>query len=138
MSQKQLVTQLNAQLNREVATFLRYMVQGACIKGAKWESVRAMYLAEVTDEVGHAQYLAEQIVALGATPAIEPEPPVPPTDPREMLERDIAEEQTDVTNYVALAGLAEQQGLFALKMAMEQQAADEDEHRQTMQRLLGR
>ena len=44
----------------------------------------------------------------------------------------------NVKNYIALAALAEEQGMVALKMAMEQQAADEDEHGQTMQRLLGK
>ncbi|MEA3344656.1 MAG: hypothetical protein U9Q78_00155 [Chloroflexota bacterium] len=40
-------------------------------------------------------------------------------------------------NYVRLASLAEQEGLFALKMKMEEQAADEDEHGHEMRRLLG-
>jgi bacterioferritin len=56
---------------------------------------------------------------------------------REMLTNDIREEQTDVRNYTRLAALAEKEGLFALKMQMEEQAADEDDHRQAMQRLLG-
>lgn len=137
MSKKKLIEKLNEQLNREVSTFLRYMVQGASIKGAKWESVRDMYLAEVSDEVGHAQYLANQLVVLGATPDIRPDLTTPPTDPREMLQRDIAEEAADVKNYVQLAEMAEKEGLYALKLTMEDQAADEDEHRLTMQRLLG-
>lgn len=131
-------SKLNEQLNREVTTFLRYMLQGAVIKGAEWESVRAMYLAEVMDEVGHAQFLANQLVVLGATPDLHPELGPPLTNPRDMLARDIVEEQSDVANYIALAALAEEHGLMALKMAMEQQAADEDEHGQTMRRLLGK
>ncbi len=134
----QLASKLNDQLNREVSTFLRYMLQGAVIKGAEWESVRAMYLAEVLDEVGHAQLLANQLAVLGATPDLHPQLGPPLTNPREMLARDIAEEQTDVANYIALAALAEERGMMALKMAMEQQAADEDEHGQTMRRLLGK
>ncbi len=135
---ERLKSKLNEQLNREVTTFLRYMLQGAVIKGAEWESVRAMYLMEVTDEVGHAQFLANQLAVLGATPDLHPELGPPLTNPRDMLARDIVEEQTDVANYIALAVLAEEHGMMALKMAMEQQAADEDEHGQTMQRLLGK
>ncbi len=60
-----------------------------------------------------------------------------PADVREMLANDIREEQADVKNYTRLASLAEQEGLFALKMKMEEQAADEYDHRQGMQRLLG-
>jgi rubrerythrin len=43
----------------------------------------------------------------------------------------------DVKNYMRLAALAEKEGLVALKMKMEEQAADEDGHREEMQRLLG-
>jgi bacterioferritin len=91
----------------------------------------------VTDEVGHAQYLADQIAMQGGTAKLQPDLSPPPTDVSEMLTRDMEEEHTDVRNYTRLAALAEKEGLFALKMKMEEQAADEDEHRQEMQRLLG-
>jgi bacterioferritin len=137
MARKQLIDGLNRQLNREVSTFLRYMLQAAQIKGAEHETVRRMYLEEVGDEVGHAQYLAGQLVMLGAAPTLEPDLTPPPTDVRRMLEHDAEEERTDVQNYVKLASLAEQEGLYALKMKMEEQAADEDEHGHEMRRLLG-
>ena len=72
------------QLNREVTTFLRYMLQAASIKGAEFEAVRQMYLEEVTDEVGHAQYLANQIVMLGGTPKLTPYLTPPPAEVQEM------------------------------------------------------
>lgn len=134
---QELIDGLNHQLSREVTTFLRYMLQAASIKGAQWEAVRAMYRAEVTDEVGHAQYLADQINMLGGAFKLQPELSPPPADVREMLAHDVREEQADVKGYVRLAALAEKEGLFALKVKMEEQAADEDHHRQEMQRLLG-
>lgn len=137
MSRDELVDGLNRQLNREVTTFLRYMLQAASIKGAEFEKVREMYLEEVMDEVGHAQYLATQIVALGGTPKLDPDLRPLSGDVRAMLQRDADEEVTDVENYVRLAALAEEHGRFALKMRMEEQAADEDEHGQEMRRLLG-
>jgi bacterioferritin len=137
MPNDELIRGLNDQLNREVTTFLRYMLQAAGVKGAQWQSVREMYRDEVADEVGHAQYLADQIAMLGGTARLQHDLSPPPADVRDMLTNDIREEQTDVKNYTRLAALAEQAGLFALKMKMEEQAADEDEHRQAMQRLLG-
>lgn len=137
MASDKLLKGLNDQLNREVTTFLRYMLQAAGIKGAEWVAVREMYLREVTDEVGHAQYLANQIRALGGAPALEPDLSPPPTDVRQMLQRDMEEERTDVRKYTELAAQAEQEGYFALKMRMEEQAADEDEHGMEMRRLLG-
>ena len=137
MSNEQLLTGLNEALNREVSTFLRYMLQGASIKGAQWESVRQMYLTEVADEVGHAQFLSEKIIMLGGTPVLNPDLTPPPGDVETMLKNDIAMEQKDVAGYMHLAELAEQAGLFDLKMKMEEQAADEAAHAEIMQRLLG-
>jgi bacterioferritin len=137
MPSQNLIDVLNEQLNREVTTFLRYILQAASIKGAENEAVREMYLEEVSDEVDHAQYLANQIVMLGGTPALAPDLTPPPVDVRTMLETDAAEEATDVGNYVRLAAMAETEGLIALKMQMEEQAADEDEHGHEMRRLLG-
>lgn len=132
-----LIKKLNDQLNREVTTFLRYMLQSALIKGAQNETVRQMYLEEVKDEVAHAQDLANQIVSLGGVPELAPDLAPPPKSIEAMLANDIEEEQTDVGNYMALTQMAEEKGLIALKMAMEEQAADEDRHGQVMRRLLG-
>jgi len=137
MSNNELIEKLNHALNREVSTFLRYMLQSATIKGAEWDSVRSMYQEEVSDEVGHAQYLANKIVMLGGTPKLDPDLTPPPADVRAMLERDIAEEHVDVKGYTQLAELAEQAGLPGLKMKMEEQAADEADHAEEMTRMLG-
>lgn len=137
MASEELLKGLNDALNREVSTFLRYMLQGASIKGAEWEAARQMYLAEVTDEVGHAQYLASKIVMLGGTPELAPDLSPPPSDVRTMLENDIRMEQVDVQSYTKLAELAEKEGLMDLKMKMEEQAADEATHAEEMRRLLG-
>ena len=137
MASEQLLSGLNNALNREVSTFLRYMLQGASIKGAEWEPARQMYLAEVPDEMGHAQYLANKIVMLGGTPKLDPDLSPPPANVRTMLENDIKEEKVDVEGYTKLAELAEKEGLADLKVKMEEQAADEAGHAEAMQRMLG-
>lgn len=135
MANHELIDGLNKQLNREVSTFLRYMLQAATIKGAPYETVRAMYLEEVKDEVSHAQYLANQIDMLGGFPKLEPDLTPPPPTLSQMLEHDAIEEKIDVQNYIRLAQMAEDEGHYALKMKMEEQAADEDEHGQELLRL---
>lgn len=137
MASAELIKGLNHALNREVSTFLRYMLQGASIKGAEWEPARQMYLSEVPDELGHAQYLADKIVMLGGTPKLAPDLAPPPSDVPTMLKNDIAEEQVDVKGYMELAALAEKDGLVDLKLKMEDQAADEAGHAEAMRRLLG-
>lgn len=137
MASQELIDGLNHALNREISTFLRYMLQASQIKGAAWEAVRTMYSEEVPDEVGHAQYLSEKIVVLGGTPKLAPDLTPPPTDPREMLRRDIEEEYKDVAHYLKLSVLAEKAGLIDLKIKMEEQAADESLHAEKMKRMLG-
>lgn len=133
----ELLDGLNHAMNREVSTFLRYLLQASKIKGAEWSSVREIYKKEVMDEIGHAQYLADKIVMLGGTPRLKPDLSPPPDDIREMLKRDIAEEQVDVKGYQKLAAMAEKEGLAELKIRMEDQAADEARHAEEMLRLLG-
>jgi len=137
MASEKLLEGLNHALNREVSTFLRYMLQGASIKGAEWEAARQMYLSEVPDEMGHAQYLANKIIMLGGTPKLDPDLTAPPSDVRVMLEHDVAEEQKDVQGYTKLAQLADDEGLVDLKLKMEEQAADEAGHAEDLRRLLG-
>jgi len=137
MASKELAEGLNHALNREVSTFLRYMLQAAAIKGTQWEPVRAMYLKEVQDEVGHAQFLANAICALGAVPKLSPDLARPPAEVPAMLANDIEQERLDVAHYVKLSQLAEEEGHFSLKMNLEEQAADEDGHAQELKRLLG-
>ncbi|MCI0530504.1 MAG: ferritin-like domain-containing protein [candidate division Zixibacteria bacterium] len=96
-----------------------------------------MYLNEVTDEVGHAQYISNQLAILGGIPKLEPDLAPPPKNVTAMLKQDIQEETVDVQNYRRLAELAEEAGLMALKFKMEEQAAEEDEHGNEMKRLLG-
>ncbi len=137
MAKQDLLNGMNDQLNREISTFLRYMLQAASIRGAKDEPVRQMYLEEVMDEMGHAQYLANQICMLGGTPSLAPDLTPPPTDVKAMLKADAEAEKADVRNYMELVRQAEAEGLIGLKMKMEEQAADEDEHGHEMLRLIG-
>jgi len=132
-----LVEGLNEQFNREISTALRYMVSGAQISGSENEAIREMYLGEVQDEIGHAQYLANQLVVLGSQPKLQPDLTPPPTEVGEMLRKDIAAELEDVKHYRKLAELADEEGLMALKLQMEEQAAEEDQHGQQMTRMLG-
>ncbi len=137
MAKNELIDGLNRALNREVTTFLRYMLQAAAIKGAQWESVREMYQGEVVDEVGHAQYLAARIRALGGVPKLAPDLTPPPEDPRSMLENDVAAERDDVAHYLELAELAEEAGVVDVKFKMEELAAEEAAHAEDMRRMLG-
>lgn len=137
MASQELLQGLNEALNREVSTFLKYMLQVSSIKGAEWASARTLYHSEIPDEMGHAQYLSDKIVMLGGAPKLAPDLTPPPPGPRAMLEADIEQERIDAEHYTRLARLAEEEGLVELKLKLEEIAADEVEHGESMRRLMG-
>jgi len=94
-----------------------------------------MYREEVTDEIGHAQYLADKIVMLGGMPVLHPDLAPPPADVETMIGNDLAREELDVAHYKKLADLADQRGDIELKMKMEEQAADESHHADELRRM---
>src|SRR5690348_7694659 len=92
--------------------------------------------AEIGDEQGHAQFLADKIAALGGEPTTQPRP-VPHADqPREMLEHALAAEQQAIADYNARIGQAEAFGDFGLKVELENQVADETRHKEELERII--
>lgn len=132
-----LVEGLSQALNDELTTILRYLLQSALVRGAQWSAVREMYAAEATGEMAHAKYLADKLAVYGVTPQFSPRLPDPPSDPAAMLRFDIAEELAAVAHYKHLAELADQAGLIELKVALENNAADEELHAERLSVLLG-
>jgi len=136
MQNSKLIYLLNQQFNREVSTLLRYMIEAAAIRSAEQEIVRATYLKGVSEKIEHAQYFADQIVALGGTPILKSVPVCPSATVRQMLRWDAAEEQTDEHNCLELASEAGKEKLANLKQKLEKQAAIEHERGYEMQCLL--
>jgi bacterioferritin len=135
MANEGLITGLNEALNREFSTIIRYLLQGSIIRGRQNQSLRQMYRDEVRDEIGHAQYLADKIVALGARPTVNPDLTPPPTGIDKMIDNDLAKEESDTAHYKKLADMADQSGDIELKMKMEEQAADESHHADELRRM---
>jgi bacterioferritin len=136
MKNVQLINLLNRQFNREVSALLRYLTEAASLNGAEQVAARKIYLKEVGKKVEQAQYLADQIVALGGRPTLKLDFGLPQGTAREMLRRDVGEEQSDEKNYLRLASAADRARLAALKLRMQEQAAVEHEHVSTMESLL--
>ena len=81
-----LIEGLNSDLAGEYQAILMYIHYSAKLTGPFRRELRALFQAEVPDEQGHAQFLADKIAALGGDPTTEPKP-VPHADqPHEMLE----------------------------------------------------
>jgi len=131
-----LINLLNRQFNREIGALLRYLIEAAALSGERQATARTLYSNEVSEKVERAQYLADQIVALGGNPTLSPTIVRPQVTPREMLRHDAAEEHTDEQNYLELATEAERAQLSALKLKMKEQAVIEHKHAGEMESLL--
>jgi bacterioferritin len=125
--------QLNDVFNRRITTALRYLVQASLFPES--HPIREFYKTEIGEELRHAQYLADKIVALGGTPRIDSHVIPPEMRLSEMLKQDLAADEQDVEGSCELAALAEEAGDAELGASLEEQAADEIRHAYEIRRL---
>jgi bacterioferritin len=131
-----LIEGLNHDLAGEYQAILMYTHYSAKLTGPYRRELRALFQAEIADEQGHAQFLADKIAALGGEPTTQPRP-VPRADqPRLMLEQALAAEEQAIADYTARIRQAEDSGDIGLKVALENQVADETRHKEEIERIL--
>src|SRR5207253_8177137 len=94
-----LIEGLNHDLAGEYQAILMYIHYSAKLTGPYRRELRALFQAEIGDEQGHAQFLADKIAALGGEPATAPRE-IPNADhPREMLEHALTNEKQAIGDY---------------------------------------
>ncbi len=134
---QQLIDGLNKDMNAELNTIIRYIRHSAVLKGIAGHEVRELLRKEVMDEVKHATYLADKIVALGGTPKVELEPPAEVFDWKEVLQDALKFELEAIAGYRERAQQAEAVGDIGLRATLEMFAEDETRHKEEIERLLG-
>ena len=138
MDKAKLAEGLNRDLADELATVCRYIEQAAMAVGMVAHEVREFLKAEVTDEVNHALFLADKVVALGGKPVVRPAAYKVVTEPMAMLEYDLELERQAIKNYTERAQQAEAAREMGLKVRLEEIIADETDHAEDISRLLGK
>ncbi len=131
-----LIDGLNSDLAGEYQAILMYIHYSAMLTGPYRRELRALFHAEVTDELGHAQYLSDKIAALGGEPTTEPSPVPHANQPRQMLECALNAEIQAIADYTTRIGQAEDCGELGLKVGLEKQLADETRHKDELERIL--
>ena len=135
-SKKELVAGLNEDLANEFKAVISYRLFAAMCSGPYRQELRQFFEAEIPDELGHATFLADKIVALGGTPVTAPAPVEITTDNRRMLELALQAERDTVRRYKARAEQAEALGEVALKVRLEDVIVDETHHAEEIERIL--
>ena len=136
MEKQTLIDHLNEDLAGELGAIIQYTTYAAKATGPYRPQLAAFFLAEVVDEQGHAQFLANKIVALGGEPTTTPRP-VPPADTnREMLEAVLAAERQATQDYTQRAREADAFGDKGLAVQLEDMVRDESGHSEETERIL--
>lgn len=136
IDQQTLIDGLNHDLAGEYQAIVMYTHYSAKLTGPYRRELRALFQAEIPDEQGHAQFLAEKIASLGGEPTTEPRAVPHADEPREMLEQALQAERQAISDYGSRIRQAEAFGDIGLKVNLENQVADEARHREEIERIL--
>lgn len=136
MNKQTMINHLNEDLAGELSAIIQYLTYAAKVNGPYRPQLSQFFLAEVTDEQLHAQFLANKIVALGGEPTTEPRPVTIAKNNREMVEAVLAAELQAVKDYTQRAKEAEEFGDKGLVVQLEDIVRDESSHSEETERLL--
>jgi len=136
MDKQALIEKLNNDLADELGAIIQYIVYAAKATGPYRPQLSQFFLQEVADEQGHAEYLANKIVALGGEPTTQPSPVSAAESNREMLEAVLTAERQATSNYTHRAKEAETFGDKGLAVQLEDMVRDESGHAEETERIL--
>lgn len=136
MNKQQLIERLNEDLAGEYGAIIQYLTYAAKATGPYRPQLTQFFLAEVVDEQGHAQFLANKIAALGGEPTTVPRKVPAARGNQEMLQAVLAAERRAVADYTVRAKEAEEFGDKGLAVQLEDMVRDESSHAEETERIL--
>jgi bacterioferritin len=136
MDKQKLIQNLNNDLADELSAVIQYLTYAAKVTGPYRPQLVEFFMGEVPDEQGHAQFLANKIVALGGEPTTKPNPVKPAETNQEMLQAVKEAEQRAVTGYTQRSKEAEEYGDKGLQVQLEDMTRDETTHLEETERIL--
>ncbi len=136
MDKESLIKKLNEDLAGELAAVIQYTTYAAKATGPYRPQLAEFFLAEVPDEQGHAQFLANKIVAFGGEPTTTPREVTKAKTNHEMLEAVVAAEKRAVADYTQRAKEADEFGDKGLAVQLEDMIRDETGHKEETERML--
>jgi bacterioferritin len=136
MDKQKLIQNLNNDLADELSAVIQYLTYAAKVTGPYRPQLVEFFMGEVPDEQGHAQFLANKIVALGGEPTTKPNPVKPAETNQEILQAVKEAEQRAVTGYTQRSKEAEEYGDKGLQVQLEDMTRDETTHLEETERIL--
>lgn len=136
MNKEILITNLNQDLSNEFSAIIQYTTYAAKVTGPFRPELSKFFKAEVADELRHAQYLADKIVALGGVPTTEASSVPEASDAKSMLEQVMHAESRAINAYKKRSEEAFELGFKALALELEDMVRDETNHKEEVEKIL--
>lgn len=133
---QQLIEGLNKDLAGELQAITMYIHYAASCTGLDRLELAEFFEKEIQDELRHALFLANKIVALGGTPTDEALPVPKAQTNQEMVERVIQAEVETIQRYVERMKQAEDFGDYGLSNDIQEIISDETRHKEEAEKLL--
>lgn len=132
VDKQKLIQKLNEDLSNELAAIIQYIAYAAQVTGPYRPQLASFFLQEVADEQGHAEFLANKVVALGGVPTTIAAPVARAETNRELLDA----ERKAIAGYIDRATQADQIGDVGLKVQLEDMVRDETAYAEETERIL--
>ena len=136
MDKQKLIDNLNEDLSGELSAIAQYTTYAAKASGPYRPQLAQFFLNEVADELGHAQFLANKIVALGGEPTTTARPVAKASNNKEMVQEVLNAELRAREDYTTRALEAEEYGDKGLVVQLEDMVRDESGHSEETERIL--
>jgi bacterioferritin len=133
---EELIKGLNEDLAHEYNAIISYMLYSRLVTGPLRLELSGFLEGEILDELEHAKFLSNKIVALGGRPTTEPAPVTLPDTNKAMLELSLQAEKDTIKRYALRAQQAEAAGELGLKIELENLLAEETQHKEDLERIL--
>lgn len=135
MASKKLLDMLNKAIARELQVSIQYMWQHVQWSGVSGFAVQEELKKIAIREMKHAEKIAERLYYLGGTPTTQPEPIFVGKTLKEMIQRDIKDEEGAIELYKIIIDLAQKEGDVTTAFIFKQILEDEEEHHDTFTTL---
>lgn len=138
MDKEAFVAALNEDLQTEYQSVIQYVSHIATVTGAEYLRVIDELKVHLTQELSHAQILAEQVSFLGGKPSTTVTPVVEAEDSQQALAADLRLETNQLERYRERVQQAADLGLVDVAEALRPLLEQTQEHVRDLQTALGR
>jgi bacterioferritin len=136
MASKELLDLLNKAIAREMQVSIQYMWQHVQWSGVKGFAVQEELKKIAITEMKHAESIAERLFYLGETPTTKPEPIFVGKTLKEMIERDVKDEENAISLYKTIIEQARKEKDETTAFLFMGILEDEEEHHDTFTTML--